>query len=33
MAKKEYNGYFYDGEPCSLEYYKKFKEGQKSAIL
>lgn len=29
MAKEAYNGYFYDGEPCSLVYYKKWKESQK----
>jgi hypothetical protein len=29
MAKEAYNGYFYDGEPCSIEYYKKWKAGQK----
>jgi hypothetical protein len=28
MAKEAYNGYYYDGEPCSLEYYKKFKAGK-----
>ena len=29
MAKPAYNGYYYEGEPCSLEYYKKWKAGQK----
>ena len=29
MAKEQYNGYFYEGEPCSLEWYKKFKEEKK----
>ena len=28
MAKKEYNGFFYNDEPCSLEYYKLWKEGK-----
>ncbi len=28
MAKEAYNGYYYDGEPCSLEYYKKWKAGK-----
>jgi hypothetical protein len=28
MAKKEYNGYFYDDEPCSLAYYQKWKDGK-----
>jgi hypothetical protein len=32
MAKEAYNGYFYDGEPCSMEYYRKWKAGQ-SAVL
>lgn len=26
MAKEAYNGYFYNDEPCSLEYYKRWKE-------
>jgi hypothetical protein len=26
MADPKYNGYFYDGEPCSLEYAKQFKD-------
>ncbi len=26
MAKEQYNGYYYDGEPCSMELYKKWKE-------
>lgn len=30
MAKKEYNGYFYNDEPCSLELYRQWKEGQKA---
>jgi hypothetical protein len=25
MAKEAYNPYFYNGEPCSLEWYKKWK--------
>jgi hypothetical protein len=32
MAKKEYNGYYYNEEPCSLEYYKTWKEGQREAV-
>jgi hypothetical protein len=28
MAKEQYNGYYYNGEPCSLEYYQLFKEGK-----
>lgn len=28
MAKEAYNGYYYDGEPCSMEYYKKWKAGK-----
>jgi len=28
MAKEQYNGYYYEGEPCSLEYYKLFKAGK-----
>jgi hypothetical protein len=26
MAKEKFNPYFYDGEPCSLAWYQKFKE-------
>jgi hypothetical protein len=26
MAKEEYNGYFFDGEPCSLKYYENWKK-------
>lgn len=26
MAKEQYNGYYYNDEPCSLEYYNKCKE-------
>ncbi len=26
MAKPQYNGYYYEGEPCSLKYYKKCKK-------
>lgn len=29
MAKPDYNGYFYNDEPCSMEWYAKWKEGQK----
>lgn len=29
MAKEAYNGYYYEGEPCSMEYYKKWKAAQK----
>ena len=29
MAKEAYNGYYYNGEPCSLEYYKRWKESKK----
>jgi hypothetical protein len=32
MSREQYNGFFYDGEPCSMEYYKKWKAGQ-SAVL
>lgn len=28
MAKEKFNPYFYDGEPCSLELYKKWKAKQ-----
>jgi hypothetical protein len=28
MAKEAYNGYYYNGEPCSLDYYKLFKDGK-----
>lgn len=28
LAKKEYNGFFYNDEPCSLEYYKLWKDEQ-----
>lgn len=28
MARESYNPYFYDGEPCSLKYLKKWKESQ-----
>ena len=30
MAKEQYNGFYYDGEPCSIPYYTKWKEGQRS---
>ena len=26
MAKEAYNGYYFNGEPCSLEYYNSWKE-------
>ena len=26
MAKEQYNGYYYEGEPCSLKYYNKCKK-------
>lgn len=29
LAKEAYNGYFYNGEPCSLDYYKQWKEKAK----
>ena len=29
MAKEQYNGYFYEGEPCSLEYYRQWKTNNK----
>lgn len=29
LAKEKWNGYFYNGEPCSLEWYEKWKENQK----
>ena len=28
MSKEAYNPYFYKGEPCSIEYYKSWKEKQ-----
>jgi len=28
MSREQYNPYFYNGEPCSMEWYKKFKEEQ-----
>jgi hypothetical protein len=31
LAKEAYNGFYYNGEPCSLEYYKLFKEGKLNA--
>lgn len=34
LAKEAYNGYFFNGEPCSLEYYRRWKEskdGQKDS--
>lgn len=33
MAKEAYNGYHYDGEPCSLEYYKRWKEANNADKL
>jgi len=32
MTKEQYNGYYYNGEPCSMELYKKWKE-KKDAVL
>jgi len=32
LAKPEYNGYFYEGEPCSLKYYQTWKKGQEIAV-
>ena len=29
MAKEKWNPYFYEGEPCSIKYYEKWKEEQK----
>ena len=29
MAKEKWNPFYYNGEPCSVEYYKKWKEGLK----
>ena len=29
MAKEAYNGYYYNDEPCSIDYYRKWKEEQK----
>jgi hypothetical protein len=28
MAKEAYNGYYYDGEPCSMKYYKEWKDAK-----
>lgn len=28
MALEKWNGYFYEGEPCSIKWYEKFKESQ-----
>ena len=28
MAKEAYNGFYYNGEPCSLEYYQLWKDGK-----
>ena len=30
MARKEYNPYFYDGEPCNIKLYNKWKEETKA---
>jgi hypothetical protein len=30
LAQEKYNGYFYDGEPCSLELLKRWKKEQKN---
>lgn len=32
MAKEAYNGYYYDGEPCSMKYYAKWKENKNEAV-
>lgn len=32
LAKEQYNGYFYEGEPCSLKYYKEWKEKQRETL-
>lgn len=32
MAKEAYNPYYYDGEPCSLKYYQKWKGVQNEAV-
>jgi len=29
MAKEAYNGYYYDGEPCSMKLYSQWKESKK----
>jgi len=31
LAKPQWNGYFYAGEPCSIKLYEKFKE-EKNAV-
>jgi len=32
MAKEAYNGYYYDGEPCSMKLYAKWKENKSEAV-
>jgi hypothetical protein len=32
MAKEQYNGYYYDGEPCSMKLYAKWKERKDEAV-
>lgn len=32
MAREKFNPYFYNGEPCSLEYYAKWKKEQEDAV-
>ena len=32
MAVEKWNPYFYNGEPCSLEYYKNWKETQNQTL-
>lgn len=33
LAKQAYNDYWYNGEPCSMEWYKRWQESQKDEIL
>jgi hypothetical protein len=33
MAREKWNNYFYEGEPCSVQWYELWKEGQKHAAL
>jgi hypothetical protein len=28
MAKEKWNGYFYNGQPCSVDWYKRWKENK-----
>ena len=31
MAKEQYNDYYYNGEPCSLDWFKLWQENKKNA--